>query len=792
MRSYKEKSFGRKLTWMNMLVCATALVLACAAFIGYDKVTFRDVTVRNLSTQAQIIGANSASALLFNDSQQAEKTLSALSAAHNISAAEVFGADGKPFATYARGQASAPPSLPVIPPGQTEIHWVQKDSIVLIRAITFEGQRAGTVYLRSDVTELTRRFERYAGIAGMVLLICMAAALGMSSIFRKTVAQPIVELAKTARAVSRDKNYCVRAYQPNTTGELAVLITAFNEMLEQIQRNEEALLKAHDELEERVRVRTAELQAAKKKVEDFSASIVKANEELERAGKFKDQFLSTMSHELRTPLNAVLGFSELLTEERYGTLNERQQRFLKHIHTGGKHLLSLINDILDLSKIEAGRLELSIETVPVKRTFAEVLDTMRPLADKKSQILSQRAQPEITVLADPTRFKQILMNLIANAVKFTPEGGTIELQADQSADGIRVGVRDSGPGIPPEEQKRIFEAFYRMGSTEKAVEGTGLGLAITRRLVELHGGQLGIESEVGHGSCFHFSLRHGEALKPAEPRGRNLAATVPMRGRVLVVEDDASAAQLLQSQLISAGYEVTLCDKPDRALDLAAQLQPIAVTLDVVMEPINGWDLLSSFKTDSRTAKIPVILVTIVDQPTKGALLSADEYIVKPVDKTTLLGAVERCISKRTRNGKASILVVEDDAPTREFVAELLSKQGCNVRTAGDGLEAAAQMDKATPDLVILDLMLPIGNGFELLAKWRGEPKTADLPIFILTSKDLNAQERDYLQTHSGVLFQKQRPWQDALLKQLERISATATPATSESPSTSALVAEQR
>ena len=782
MRSGKDKSFARKLTWMNMLVSMTALLLACATFIAYDKVTFRDVSVRNLSTQAQIIGANSASALLFNDSQQAEKTLSALSAAHNISAAEVFTADGTPFATYSRGQVVAPVFLPAIPVGQTEIHWVQKNDIVLVRAIILEGQRAGTVYLKSDVTELNKRLERYAGIAGMVLLVCMAAALGVSSIFRKTVAQPIVQLAKVANAVSRDKNYCVRAYQPNTSGEIAVLINAFNEMLGQIQKKEDALQEAHDELERRVVQRTAELETAKKKVEDFSASIVKANAELERASKFKDQFLSTMSHELRTPLNAVLGFSELLTEERYGTLNERQQRFLKHIHTGGKHLLTLINDILDLSKIEAGRLELSIETVPVKRSFAEVLDTMRPLADKKSQILSQRASPEMTVQADPTRFKQILMNLVANAVKFTPEGGTIELQADQLAESIRVGVRDSGPGIPPDEQKRIFEAFYRMGSTEKAIEGTGLGLAITRRLVELHGGQLGIESEVGQGSCFHFSLPRGQALKTQEGRKSGIAAVIPQRGRVLVVEDDASAAQLLQSQLVSAGYEVTLCDKPDRALDLAAELQPIAVTLDVVMEPINGWDLLSAFKTDSRTAKIPVILVTIVDQPTKGALLSADEYIVKPVDKATLLAAVERCISKRTCPGKASILVVEDDAPTREFVAELLSKHGCQVRTAGDGPEATAQMDKATPDLVILDLVLPIGSGFELLAKWRGEAKTADLPVFVLTSKDLNAQERDYLQTHSGVLFQKQRPWQDALLKQLERIST---------PAASVLVAEQ-
>ena len=767
----KEQTFARKLTWMNMFVCVTALLLACATFIAYDKVTFRDSTVRNLSTQAQIIGANSVSSLLFNDSQQAEKTLSALSAAHNICSAGVYTPDGKLFASYSRDGSVSLPAFPAIPDGQAEIHWIHKNDIVLVHSIVFEGQSVGTVYLQSDVSELNHRLIRYAGIAGIVLLVCLGAAFAVSSIFRRTVAEPIVRLANVAKMVSRDKNYCVRAYQPHTSGELSVLIDAFNEMLDQIHHKEESLLKAHDELEHRVRERTAELEAAKKKVEDFSASIVSAKEELERASKFKDQFLSTMSHELRTPLNAVLGFSELLTEERYGTLNERQQRFLKHIHTGGKHLLSLINDILDLSKIEAGRLELAIETVPVRRCFAEVLDTMRPLSDKKSQVLSQLSEPEVTVQADSTRFKQVLMNLIANAVKFTPEAGTIQLIASQRDDAIRIDVRDSGPGIPPDEQKRIFEAFYRMGSTDKAVEGTGLGLAITRRLVELHGGQLGIESEVGKGSSFYFTLPRGEMIKAPEARKSSAEVHPVVRGRVLVVEDDPSAAQLLQSQLVSAGYEVTLCDKPDSALAMAVDLQPIAVTLDVVMEPINGWELLSAFKTDPLTARIPVILVTIVDQPTNGVLLSADEYIVKPVDKATLLAAVERCVSRRTRSGRASILVVEDDAPTREFVAELLSKQGCHVRTAADGIEADAQMDVGIPDLVILDLVLPVGSGFELLAKWRGDSRTADLPVFILTSKDLNAQEREYLQSHASMLFQKQESWQDVLLRQLQRIS---------------------
>jgi signal transduction histidine kinase/DNA-binding response OmpR family regulator len=772
MLKAQDHSISRKLTWMNMLVSSAALLLACTAFIAYDMVTFRETMVRNLSTQAQIIGSNTASALLFNDPQSSENTLSALKAAHNILSAGIYTPDGRLFASYSRDAAGQISGVPSIPSGQTEIHWLKNKEIVLVRSIVFEGKPTGTVYIRSDVVELNRRLMRYVGIAAIVLSACLMAALLSSSIFRRAVADPIVHLAEVARVISRDKNYSVRATPIRSPGELAILIDAFNEMLAQIQQNEKALRKAHDGLEHRVQERTAELEAAKKKVEEFSRSVLRAKEEVERGSRFKDQFLSTMSHELRTPLNAVLGFSDLLADERYGPLNERQQRYVSHIHTGGKHLLTLINDILDLTKIEAGRMELAIECLGVANTLGEVISVMQPLAEKKSQVLIKHADPDISVRADSTRFKQVLLNLVGNAIKFTPNGGRIELAASLVQDKVRVEVRDNGPGIPPEEQQGIFEAFYRLRESGKKTEGTGLGLAITHRLVELHGGELSLKSQIGQGSCFYFSLPVGHST-------RRIAATpesepspkLARPPRILVIEDDRAAALLIQSQLTSAGYEVTLCLESQNALEAAVQCEPAAITLDIVMKPKNEWEVLSQLKRDSRTAQIPMIVVSIVDQPGMGALLGADEYLVKPVEKKILLATLERRLKSRPAASPVrSILVVEDDTATREFISDILVAQGYTVAAAADGAQARAQVAANLPELVILDLVLPEVSGFELLGEWRASPRTAELPVFVLTSKDLNPEEQRYLRAHAESLFLKQQPWHEQLVKQIARV----------------------
>jgi signal transduction histidine kinase/DNA-binding response OmpR family regulator len=770
MPRVKDRTISQRLTWMNMLVCGIALLLACSAFIGYDLVTFRAARINNLSMQAQILASNTMSALVFDDPDAAGKTLSALKADPRILSATIYTADRQPFASYARSVGASNPPAPEIPDGQLESHWIQNNEIQLARTMILDGKPSGLIYIRSDVQALNQRLTLYVGIASIVLLISLLAALAVSAVFRKSVDQPIIQLAGVAREVSRNNSYSLRVPSVQGYGEISILIESFNQMMTQIENGKASLQKAHDELELRVEERTAELVAAQKKVEDYSESILRAKEDIERASRFKDQFLSTMSHELRTPLNAVLGFSELLADSRYGPLSERQIRYVNHIHTSGQHLLRLINDILDLSKIEAGRLQLNIEDVAVDSSFAEVCGSLQPLVDKNEHHLMLQSPRGLAIRADGMRFRQILMNLLGNAIKFTPRGGKIELVAKQIDDRVRIEVRDSGPGIPPEEKQRIFEEFHRMAQTDKTSEGTGLGLAITRRLVELHGGKLDVDSRLGSGACFFFTLPACRVEMPQENVLKEADRGLKAPARVLVIEDDASSAYLLESQLASAGYQVSVCHHPQQAIEMAIELQPAVITLDVVMLPINGWDVLSKLKSDPRTANIRVVMVTVVDQRSTGLLLGADEYIVKPVDKSILLAAVERCLSHSAHaSTEQSILVVEDDTATRDFILDLLSHNGYKVNGAADGEQARIRVQASIPDLVVLDLNLPSVSGFGLIAEWRKSSATVALPIVVLTNKDLTVEEKNYLRTNTGAFLLKHDPWQDELLRQVRR-----------------------
>jgi PAS domain S-box-containing protein len=503
---------------------------------------------------------------------------------------------------------------------------------------------------------------------------------------------------------------------------------------------------------------------------EAETAMTAAKEAAEQASQFKDQFLSTMSHELRTPLNAVIGFSELLSEKRYGPLNEKQASYASRIHTAGHHLLRLINDILDLSKIEAGRLELTLEDLCLKVVAGDVLSSLKPLADKKSITLTSCCGIDVAVRADVTRLQQVLTNLVANAIKFSPAGASVTVSAVRQDAWVRIEVVDNGPGIPLEEQKLIFESFYRAKQSQNR-EGAGLGLAITKRLVEAHGGEFSLESAPGRGSCFFFTLPAGKPTPEPRPPSD---ATHSDRGTILVIEDDESTAQLIETQLCSEGYRVQWCHEPRRAAELAAQILPAAITLDVVMKPITGWEVLAQLKGHPSTADIPVILMSIVDQKPVAALLGADDYLVKPVEKSALLRSLNRCLATDRPSAPVPLLVVDDDPAVRETIAALLAESSFKVVVAADAVEAEAAIAKELPSVVVLDLVLPETTGFELLERWRADQRTARMKVLILTSKDLSAAEEEWVRARADGLFSKSVLWNRSLLEVLEQSIATA------------------
>lgn len=475
-------SITKKLTRMNMLVSGAALLIACMAFVAYDLVTFRQVMVHNLSIQAQMAASNSVSPLLFNDPQAAENTLSALKAASNVVSAGIYALDGRPFATYWRDGPGQTQTLPQIPPSQTEAHWFGDGQLLLVRRIVFQGKPTGTVYIRSDLREMSDRIKRYAGIAAIVLSASLIAALPVASIFQRAVAEPIVHLAEIARIVSRDKNYALRATPTGNRDEPDILIQAFNDMLDQIQERQGALRKAHDELEQRVEERTAQLAAANKELEAFSYSV---------------------SHDLRAPLRSIDGFSLALLEDYAPRLDEEGKDHLERIRAATQRMGMLIDDLLNLSRMT--RAEIRKELVNLSTLAHSVAGGLQEAQPERR--IEFRIEEHLEARADPRLLRVVLENLLGNACKFTSKrtSACVEFGKTHCNGNSAYFVRDNGAGFDPAYANRLFGAFQRLhGTTE--FPGTGIGLATVQRIIHRHGGKIWAEGAVEKGATFYFTL----------------------------------------------------------------------------------------------------------------------------------------------------------------------------------------------------------------------------------------------------------------------------------------------
>lgn len=506
---------------------------------------------------------------------------------------------------------------------------------------------------------------------------------------------------------------------------------------------------------------------------------VRAEEDLRRAraaaesaNHAKSEFLAKMSHELRTPLNSIIGFSEMLDDQTFGPLNEKQVRYVGNVLSSGRQLLNLINDILDLSKVEAGRMELSPTPFAVAGMLDDARGRMESLAHQKRHTIEVQVEPDLpTLTADPGRFRQIMDNLLSNAIKFTPDGGQIRVVARRApaGDGVEIAVSDTGIGIKPEDQGRIFLEFEQLDNAYvREQQGTGLGLALTRKLVELHGGRIGVESQPGRGSTFRFVLPYQarQSAGMGGGDGRSIAAAEPL---VLVVEDDLHAGDLLGHFLKEGGYRVAHAATGAQAIALARSLKPDVITLDILLPGEDGLAILGQLKGTPATKDIPVVVVSITDHRELGFSLGAIEWLVKPVQRTAFVEAVRQAIGPQSAGYTPTVLVVDDERATVELLTETLTSQGFRALGAYDGREGIAAAVAHRPDAIVLDLIMPGLTGFDVVRELRDLPASRNIPILVFTAKELDASDRARLKNSVQAIVPKEGP-ATALLNELSRV----------------------
>jgi signal transduction histidine kinase/CheY-like chemotaxis protein len=651
---------------------------------------------------------------------------------------------------------------------------------LLAHPLVLDGKTQGTLLVAQSTHDLLLMQQNiqlllfvFAGIVAVTSLVFGIAAI-------HNFALPLAAMAKASFEVSHG-NFERRvdiASMYKVRDEITDLGENFNAMTERLGS-------LYNNLELQVQARTKELVEERNRLDVALRDLAVARDQALEANRAKSAFLANMSHELRTPLNAIIGYSEMLQEEAQD-LGETTQELvpdLEKIHGAGRHLLSLINDILDLSKIEAGKMDLYLEYFDTGPMLQEVLNTIRPLIEKKSNQLVITRQPEElgSMHADLTKMRQILFNLLSNAAKFT-EQGTITLAvkrealvgADgQSVDWMTFSVTDTGIGMTPEQLNQLFQAFVQAdASTTRKYGGTGLGLTITKRFCEMMGGEIRVESEVGHGSTFiaHLPVNVPEQRVEPETVVRPAHATLTTINRVLVIDDDNTVRDLVERYLSKEGFKVTTASNGNDGLRLAKELRPDAITLDVMMPGMDGWAVLSALKADPDLADIPVIMLTIAENQNLGYALGAADYLIKPVDHDRLITVLRRHACEEM---PCSILVVEDDPTAREMMQRLLEREGWLVCEASDGRAALEVVGEVKPQLILLDLMMPEMDGFQFVAELRKHEEWRTIPVVVVTAKDLTQEDRMRLSGYVEAVLQKGAYGKEDLLNEVRDLIDT-------------------
>lgn len=523
------------------------------------------------------------------------------------------------------------------------------------------------------------------------------------------------------------------------------------------------LRQLNEHLEELVKERTAQLE--------------KAHDEAIRANMFKSQFLANMSHELRTPLNAIIGYSEMLMEEAEELGETIFVEDLGKISNAGKHLLTLINDILDISKIESGKMEIFVETCDLHGLTQEVKNTVAPLIESNgNQLELHGVEGEITT--DVTKLRQILINLLSNASKFTKAGMIrfdVYRETRNGQSGYCFSVKDTGIGMTSDQIQKLFEPFTQAdSSTTRKYGGTGLGLAISRKFCHLMGGDIDVESEPGTGSTFRCWLPafpaiqeqadHVVAKEHQDDNARNEVC-------ILLIDDEPFNEQLMKRYLAKEGWSLAYAENGQQGIALAKKLRPKVICLDILMPGMDGWSVLAKLKNDPELADIPVVIWSMTSDKQLGYALGASEYITKPVERDRLIKVMDKYISRRNNR---SILVIEDDATTSDFITKLLQREGFSVTQAGNGLLALEYMESETPALILLDLMMPEMDGFEFIAQLRKQNKWNSIPVVVMTAKSITLEDRMKLNGYVENIIQKGAYDHKTLLAEIQRLLTAA------------------
>ena len=658
------RSIRHKLMSVVLLTSLVALVISLGTIVVYDLRAYHRNLVADISTQAELLGHMSSAALAFDDERLAQENLNLMRIRPRVTAGALYKADGSLFASYRANERVGALPAKVGKEGES----IAGSSVELFKPIVDNGELLGTVYLRADY-ELSGRTADYLAIALGVTVLALLVALLLLRRLDFVITQPILDIADVAREVIETGDYSRRA-RKLSDDEVAQLVDSFNKMLAEIELRTHALersngelaregeqrteaqqevMRLNQELEVRVHERTMQLEMT-------NGELAMAMEEARSANYAKSAFLSSMSHELRTPLNAILGFAQILSSDRLPSTLEQKKEFAGHILKSGRHLLTLINEILDLAKVESGTVSLSLEPVGLDVILQECRDMIAPLASQRGIGMAFPDACPLNVLADRTRLKQILLNLLSNALKYNREQGQVAIECAPQAGGrVRISVRDTGVGLDAEQLALLFQPFNRLGQEGGTEEGSGIGLVVTKRLVELMDGSIGVSSAPGEGSTFWIELRVVDAVPiPAAPAlplpdlaGALLEHSAPVT--LLYVEDNP-ANLILVEEIVRYCPQLQLLTATDGRLgvEMARTHLPQLILMDINLPRVNGTDALKLLRADPRTAHIPVIALTANAMPgdvERSMALGFYRYLTKPINLDEFTEAINSTLA---------------------------------------------------------------------------------------------------------------------------------------------------